>query len=209
MAGNSRPLIGVLALQGDVREHSAVLQELGADVVEVRLPHHLRGIHGLVIPGGESSVMDKLSRTFSLREPLIAAIAEGLPVLGTCAGLIMLADTLQDAILGQHTLGGLDITVQRNAFGAQIDSFEALVRVEGIPGPALQVAFIRAPIVTAVGDKARVIAALDDGTVVGVAQGSLLGIAFHPEITGDDRVHRLFLATVAQRAFQLSVSVDA
>lgn len=204
VAGNTRPLIGVLALQGDVREHVALLQELGADVVEVRLPHHLGGIQGLIIPGGESSVMDKLTRIFGLREPLIRAISEGLPVFGTCAGLIMLADSLEDAISGQQTLGGLDITVRRNAFGAQVDSFETMVTVEGISGPPLDVAFIRAPIVSAVGAHARVVATLDDGTVVGVTQDSLLGIAFHPEITGDDRVHRLFLAMVATRAFQLA-----
>lgn len=209
MAGSSRPLIGVLALQGDVREHSAVLQELGADVVGVRLPEHLSGINGLVIPGGESSVMDKLTRIFGLRASLIDAISAGLPVFGTCAGLIMLADSLDDAIVGQQTLGGLDVTVRRNAFGAQVDSFETLVKVEGIGGPALQVAFIRAPIVTRVGERARVIAELSDGTVVGVAQDALIGVAFHPEITGDDRVHRLFLALVAERAFRLGVPVGA
>lgn len=209
MAGSSRPLIGVLALQGDVREHSAMLQELGADVVEVRLPEHLSGINGLVIPGGESSVIDKLTRIFGLRASLVDAISAGLPVFGTCAGLIMLADSLDDAIVGQHTLGGLDVTVRRNAFGAQVDSFETLVKVEGIGGPALQVAFIRAPIVTRVGERARVIAELSDGTVVGVAQDALIGVAFHPEITGDDRVHRLFLALVAERAFRLGVPVGA
>lgn len=209
MAGSSRPLIGVLALQGDVREHSAMLQELGADVVEVRLPEHLSGINGLVIPGGESSVIDKLTRIFGLRASLIDAISAGLPVFGTCAGLIMLADSLDDAIVGQQTLGGLDVTVRRNAFGAQVDSFETLVKVEGIGGPALQVAFIRAPIVTRVGERARVIAELSDGTVVGVAQDALIGVAFHPEITGDDRVHRLFLALVAERAFRLGVPVGA
>lgn len=209
MAGSSRPLIGVLALQGDVREHSAMLQELGADAVEVRLPEHLSGINGLVIPGGESSVIDKLTRIFGLRASLVDAISAGLPVFGTCAGLIMLADSLDDAIVGQQTLGGLDVTVRRNAFGAQVDSFETLVKVEGIGGPALQVAFIRAPIVTRVGERARVIAELSDGTVVGVAQDALIGVAFHPEITGDDRVHRLFLALVAERAFRLGVPVGA
>lgn len=209
MAGSSRPLIGVLALQGDVREHSAMLQELGADVVEVRLPEHLSGINGLVIPGGESSVIDKLTRIFGLRASLVDAISAGLPVFGTCAGLIMLADSLDDAIVGQQTLGGLDVTVRRNAFGAQVDSFETLVKVEGIGGPALQVAFIRAPIVTRVGERARVIAELSDGTVVGVAQDALIGVAFHPEISGDDRVHRLFLALVAERAFRLGVPVGA
>jgi 5'-phosphate synthase pdxT subunit len=186
-----------------------MLRELGADVVEVRLPRQLEGINGLVIPGGESSVIDKLSRIFGLRDVLVDAISSGLPVFGTCAGLIMLADSLDDAIVGQQTFGGLDVTVRRNAFGAQVDSFESLVTVEGVGGPPLQVAFIRAPIVTRVGEQARVIAMLDDGTVVGVAQNALMGVAFHPEITGDDRVHRLFLALVAERAFQLGVPVGA
>lgn len=186
-----------------------MLRELGADVVDVRLPEHLEGLNALVIPGGESSVIDKLTRIFGLRDPLMRAISDGLPVLGTCAGLIMLADSLDDGIVGQRTLGGIDVTVRRNAFGAQVDSFETHVAIEGIPGPPLGVAFIRAPLVTAVGEGARVIAALDDGRVVGVVQGNLMGIAFHPEITGDDRVHRLFVQTVVQSGFRLGVTVGA
>lgn len=209
VAGNTRPLIGVLALQGDVREHVAMLQELGADVVEVRQPGALPGINGLVIPGGESSVMDKLTKIFGLREPLIAAISAGLPVLGTCAGLIMLADRVDDAIEGQQSLGGLDVTVVRNAFGTQVDSFESAVSVEGIGGPSVEVAFIRAPLVSEVGSNARVVATLGDGRVVGVAQGAVLGIAFHPEITGEDRIHRMFLNTVQSSAFSLGLTVDA
>jgi pyridoxal 5'-phosphate synthase pdxT subunit len=209
VAGNPRLRIGVLALQGDVREHSAVLQGLGVDVVQVRLPEHLPGLNGLVIPGGESSVMDKLTRIFGLRQPLVDAISQGMPVLGTCAGLIMLADSLEDAIEGQQTLGGLDITVRRNAFGAQVDSFETEVNVEGISGAPLSVAFIRAPIVTRVGPGAEVIARLSDGTIVGVSEGALMGVAFHPEITGEDRIHRLFLSKVATGAFRLGVSQDA
>jgi pyridoxal 5'-phosphate synthase pdxT subunit len=196
-------------LQGDVREHVAVLHELGADVVEVRQPAQLAGINGLVIPGGESSVMDKLTKIFGLRQPLVDAISQGLPVLGTCAGLIMLADRLDDAIAGQDTLGGLDVTVRRNAFGSQVDSFEATVQVDGISGPGIEVAFIRAPIVTVVGESARVVARLEDNTIVGVAQGPVLGISFHPEITGDDRIHRMFLRQVAESSFHLSVPVGA
>ncbi len=150
MAGSQNPLVGVLALQGDVREHTEVLERLGATVREIRQPQGLNGIDGLVIPGGESSVIDKLTRMFGLAEPLKSLIAGGLPVLGTCAGLIMLADSLEDAVVGQQTLGGLDITVRRNAFGAQVDSFETNVTIEGIADP-LEVAFIRAPIVTRVG----------------------------------------------------------
>lgn len=209
VAGSNAPRIGVLALQGDVREHSAVLRELGCEVVEIRLPSHLEGIDGLVIPGGESSVMDKLSRIFGLAAPLREAIASGLPVLGTCAGLIMVANRIEDAISGQENLGGLDVTVRRNAFGAQVDSFETSVSVEGVTGPALNVAFIRAPEVIAVGPGARVIATLEDGRVVGVAGGNIIGVAFHPEITGEDRVHRMFLDVVAQRALHQPAAVDA
>ena len=209
MAGSSAPRIGVLALQGDVREHSAVLRELGCEVVDIRLPLHLEDIDGLVIPGGESSVMDKLSRIFGLAEPLRDAIAQGLPVLGTCAGLIMVANHIEDAIAGQENFGGLDVTVRRNAFGAQVDSFETSVTVDGVTGPALHVAFIRAPEVVAVGPGARVIATLEDGRVVGVAGGNIIGVAFHPEITGEDRVHRMFLDVVAQRALHQPTTVDA
>lgn len=199
MAGNSQLLIGVLALQGDVREHLRVLDALGVKTLEVRKPEELEGLEGLIIPGGESSVMDKLTRIFGLAEPLRALIAKGVPVLGTCAGLIMLASHLEDAIQGQQTLGGLDITVRRNAFGAQIDSFEAPVMIEGIEGEPLVVAFIRAPIVTRVGPGVTAIASLADGRVVGVTNGQLMGVSFHPEITGDDRLHRLFLESVTQR----------
>lgn len=209
VAGSNAPRIGVLALQGDVREHCAVLRELGCDVIEIRLPSHLEGIDGLVIPGGESSVMDKLSRIFRLATPVREAIAEGLPVLGTCAGLIMVADRIEDAIAGQENFGGLDVTVRRNAFGAQVDSFETSLTVEGVAGPALDVAFIRAPEVTAVGPGARVIASLADGRVVGVRGGNIIGVAFHPEITGEDRIHRMFLELVAQRSLQRPAAVDA
>jgi len=198
VAGSPPPLIGVLALQGDVREHASVLASLGCEVVEVRQPHQLEGLQGLVVPGGESSVMDKLTRIFGLAQPLKAMIARGLPVLGTCAGLIMLADDLEDSIEGQETLGGLDITVRRNAFGAQVDSFEDHVQIAGIEGNPLEVAFIRAPIVTRVGEGVSTIATLPDGTVVGVSNGQLMGVSFHPEITGDDRLHRLFLQMVGR-----------
>ena len=204
MAGNNRILIGVLALQGDVREHLRMLQGLGVTTREVRKPEQLEGLDGLIIPGGESGVMDKLTRIFGLVEPLHTLIGSGVPVLGTCAGLIMLASDLEDSNSGQHTFGGLDITVRRNAFGAQIDSFEAHITIEGIEGGPVEVAFIRAPIVTRVGAGVTVIASLDDGRVVGVTNGQLLGVSFHPEITGDDRLHRLFLQTVAQHQKRLS-----
>jgi 5'-phosphate synthase pdxT subunit len=196
VAGSKPPLIGVLALQGDVREHAAMLVSLGCAVVEVRQAKHLQGIDGLVIPGGESSVIDKLTRIFGLAEPIKELISAGLPVLGTCAGLIMLAHDLEDGIEAQETLGGLDITVRRNAFGAQVDSFEDYVHIAGIEGDPLEVAFIRAPSVTRVGEGVSVIATLSDHTIVGVSNGQLMGVSFHPEITGDDRLHRLFLQLV-------------
>ena len=199
----------MLALQGDVREHAAMLREVGASVVEVRKPEHLKDLDGLVIPGGESSVIDKLTRIFSLRDPLIAAINAGLPVFGTCAGLILLAQDVEDKIVGQLTLGGLDVTVRRNAFGSQVDSFEAVVDVQGISGPGILVAFIRAPTVTRVGPGVTPIATLGDGTVVGVRSGNLVGVSFHPEITGDDRLHRLFVALVIEADFRAKASLPA
>jgi 5'-phosphate synthase pdxT subunit len=190
------PRVGVLALQGDFREHLAVLTELGADAVPVRRTDELASVSGLVIPGGESTVMDKLSRSFGLREPLRAAIASGLPVYGTCAGLIMLADRVLDAIEGQLTLGGLDVTVRRNAFGSQLDSFETDMDVPALGEPPVHAVFIRAPVVESVGEKATPLAALGDGRVVAVEQGSLLGTSFHPEVTGEYRFHEYFLAKV-------------
>jgi len=207
VAGNDQLRIGVLALQGDVQEHTTLLQELGCAVVEVRLPAHLAELDGLVIPGGESSVMDKLSRMFGLSEPIRQAIRAGLPVLGTCAGLIMLAKRVDGAITGQETFGGMDVTVQRNAFGSQVDSFESVVPITGISGPGIAAAFIRAPIVTEYGDGVDVIASLPEGTIVGVRQGNLIGISFHPELTGDDRVHRLFLATVREGSYRTPATI--
>ncbi|MEE2814874.1 MAG: pyridoxal 5'-phosphate synthase glutaminase subunit PdxT [Actinomycetota bacterium] len=194
------PRVGVLALQGDVREHAAVLERLGADVVRVRRPAEFASVAGLVIPGGESSVIDKLARMFGLADPIRTAIREGMPVLGTCAGLIMLADRLVDAIDGQQTFGGLDVTVRRNAFGRQVDSFEGSVRVPVLGAEPVHAAFIRGPVVETVGPDATVLASLDDGTVVAVEQGNLLGISFHPEISGETRFHERFLNHVAARA---------
>lgn len=193
------PRVGVLALQGDFREHIAVLRGLGADAVPVRRPEEVAAIDGLVIPGGESSVMDKLSRAFGLAEPLREAIADGLPVYGTCAGLIMLADTIVDGIAGQQSLGGLDVAVRRNAFGSQVDSFETDLDIPAIGDEPMHAVFIRAPIVEAVGERATALARVDDGRVVAVQQGNLLGTSFHPEITGDTRFHEYFLRTVRSR----------
>lgn len=194
VAGN--PLVGVLALQGDFREHLAVLNGLGAEAIPVKRPEELERVNGLVIPGGESSVMDKLSRMFGLAEPLKAAIRSGLPVYGTCAGLIMLADSVRDSIDGQQTLGGFDLVVRRNAFGSQLDSFETDLDVPVLGDRPVRAVFIRAPIVESVGDNATALAALADGRVVAVEQGNLLGTSFHPEITGETRFHEYFLAKV-------------
>jgi len=173
-----------------------VLGELGADAVPVRRESELDQVSGLVIPGGESSVMDKLSRLFGLAEPLTARIASGMPVYGTCAGLIMLADTVLDAIEGQQSLGGLDIAVRRNAFGNQNDSFETDLVIPELGDPPVHAVFIRAPVVETVGPAASVLAALPDGRVVAVEQGALLGTAFHPEMTDDYRFHERFLEHV-------------
>jgi 5'-phosphate synthase pdxT subunit len=189
----TRPRVGVLALQGDFREHLAVLTELGADAVPVRRARELDQVAGLVIPGGESTVMDKLSRTFGLREPLQERIADGMPVYGTCAGLIMLSDRVLDALPDQQTLGGLDVTVRRNAFGTQVDSFETDLDVELLDGPPVHAAFIRAPVVEELGSEVEAVATLEDGRVVAVRQGNLLGTSFHPEITGETRFHEFFL----------------
>jgi len=189
-----KPVVGVLALQGDVREHARVLTDLDAEVVLVRRPEQLAEVGGLVLPGGESSVIDKLARAFGMQQPIRDAIASGLPVYGTCAGLILLADRIENPITGQESFGGLDVTVRRNAFGGQVESFETQLAVDGFDTP-VHATFIRAPLVTEVGSSARVLSALDDG-VVAVRQGNLLGTAFHPEVSGETRFHELFLDLV-------------
>ncbi len=198
MAGSAP--VGVLALQGDFREHVAVLRGLGADVLTVRRPEEVAAIGGLVIPGGESSVMDKLSRSFGVADAVRAGIRDGLPVYGTCAGLIMLADRILDGIRDQQSFGGLDVAVRRNAFGAQTESFEADLEVPVLGDPPMHAVFIRAPVVAELGPAATPLAALDDGTVVAVEQGNLLGTSFHPEMTADYRFHQYFLAKVAARS---------
>ena len=196
---HAAPIVGVLALQGDFREHIAVLQSLGADARAIRRPEELARVAGLVIPGGESSVMDKLSRMFGLAEPLKSAIRSGLPVYGTCAGLITLADRVLDAIAGQQSLGGLDISVRRNAFGSQRDSFETDLAIPILGELPMHAVFIRAPVVEQMGEGVVALATLGDGRVVAVKQGNLLGTSFHPEMTGDTRFHELFLNTVRSR----------
>jgi len=191
-----RPHVGILALQGDVREHARALSGLGAEVEFVRRPIELAAVDGLVIPGGESSVIDKLARSFGMQEPVRAAIAAGMPVYGTCAGLILLADRITDGIDGQETFGGLDVTVRRNAFGSQVDSFETDLAVPALGEPPVHAVFIRAPLVESVGAGVETLAALGDGRVVAVQQGALLGTSFHPEVTGELRFHERFLDIV-------------
>jgi len=164
--------------------------------VPVKRPEELASVGGLVNPGGESSVMDKLSRMFGLAEPLRAAVASGLPVYGTCAGLIMLSNTVLDSISGQESIGGLDIVVRRNAFGSQLDSFETDLDIPVLGETPMHAVFIRAPVVESVALGVTVLAALGDGRVVAVEQGSLLGTSFHPEMTGDTRFHEYFLDKV-------------
>ena len=200
-----RPVIGVLALQGDVREHAAMLADCGAEPRTVRRPAELAGLAGIVIPGGESTTIDKLSRIFELRDPLVAAIQAGLPAYGSCAGMIMLANRLVDAPADQQTFGGLDVTVRRNAFGRQTDSFEADLTGGWPAGNPFRAVFIRAPEVVAYGPDVKVLASVarpdEADHVVAVQQGNLLATSFHPEVTGDSRVHRYFveLARAAQR----------
>jgi 5'-phosphate synthase pdxT subunit len=193
-----RPPIGVLALQGDVREHLRVLTSLGVPALAVRRESELAAVAGLVLPGGESTTIVRLARTFELLEPLRARVSAGLPVFGTCAGMILLADRVVDGEAGQETIGGLDITVRRNAFGRQVDSFEGPVQVAGLDEPVHGV-FIRAPWVEQVGPDVEVLAEAA-GHPVAVRQGSLLATSFHPEIGSDDRLHRLFAGLVQERA---------
>lgn len=194
MAAPRPPSIGVFALQGDVREHLQTLAALGADAFPVRRPAELERCDGLVLPGGESTTMAKLARTFELLEPLRTRVAEGMPTFGTCAGMILLADRIEDGAAGQETVGGLDVTVRRNAFGRQVDSFEADLAFRGLEEPVHAV-FIRAPWVERTGPEVEVLAETE-GHPVAVRQGHLLATSFHPEVGGDGRVHRLFLELV-------------
>ncbi|WP_025618484.1 pyridoxal 5'-phosphate synthase glutaminase subunit PdxT [Salinispora cortesiana] len=190
------PVIGVLALQGDVREHTAALTAAGAHARPVRRPNELETVDGLVIPGGESTTISKLVDVFELREPIDKRIADGMPVYGSCAGMIMLASEVLDGRSDQRGFAGIEMTVRRNAFGRQVASFEAPVSMAGIDGGPLHVLFIRAPWVERVGRGVEVLGTVTEGPaagrIVAVRQGSLLATAFHPELTGDRRVHAYF-----------------
>ncbi|HQY33135.1 MAG TPA: pyridoxal 5'-phosphate synthase glutaminase subunit PdxT [Actinotalea sp.] len=200
------PTIGVLALQGDVREHLTALDDAGATAVAVRRPAELAAVDGIVLPGGESTTIDKLLRIFELFEPLRAALGAGLPAYGSCAGMILLADRITGGTSDQQTLGGLDITVRRNAFGRQVDSFETDLVVEGIADShetPVHAVFIRAPWVEEVGPGVRVLARVESGQaagrIVAVRERDVLATSFHPEISGDLRLHRLFVQIVTER----------
>lgn len=197
------PTVGVLALQGDVREHLAMLEACGARAVPVRRPAELAAVDGLVIPGGESTTIDKLLRAFDLFEPLRARIADGLPAFGSCAGMILLADRIVGGTSDQQTLGGLDVTVRRNAFGRQVDSFETDLEVAGVADSAerpVHAVFIRAPWVEQAGPGVQVLAQVTAGPaagrIVAVRERDVMATSFHPEVTGDLRLHRLFVQIV-------------
>ncbi|GAB3657078.1 pyridoxal 5'-phosphate synthase glutaminase subunit PdxT [Actinocorallia lasiicapitis] len=199
-------VIGVLALQGDVREHARALEACGAQTVNVRRASELEQIDGLVIPGGESTAMWKLMRAFDLLEPLRKRIEGGLPAYGSCAGMILLADRIVDGMNGQETIGGIDMTVRRNAFGRQVDSYESTIEFAGAP---LEAVFIRAPWVESVGEGVEILGrvesggradAIGAGRIVAVRQGRLMATAYHPELTGDHGVHRYFVDLVRESA---------
>lgn len=197
------PTIGVLALQGDVREHIAVLASLDVRAVTVKDADALAGVDGLILPGGESTTISMLAIRWGLMEPLRAAVRAGMPVFGSCAGMILLADTVLDGRADQEPIGGLDMVVRRNAFGRQVDSFEADVDFPALGEPPVRAVFIRAPWVESVGPSVEVLASVpaDSGDrIVAVRAGGLLATSFHPELTGDHRVHALFADIVRRVA---------
>ncbi len=191
--------IGVLALQGDFREHINSLSDCGVNAVAVKTKQEILGIDALVIPGGESTTIAKLARSFDLFDLIKKRISDGMPTYGSCAGMILLADRIEDAIVGQESFGGIDMTVRRNAFGRQVDSFETDLKFEGITQPTIKAVFIRAPWVEQVGADVQVLAEVDiDGSKhpVAVRQGNLLATSFHPELTGDNRIHKFFVEQI-------------
>jgi 5'-phosphate synthase pdxT subunit len=197
----AKPVIGVFALQGNVREHVAMLEQVGVEARPVRRPSELAQVDAMVLPGGESTTMDKLARAFELFEPLQQRIADGMPAFGTCAGMIMLADKITGGIDDQETLGGLDVTVRRNAFGRQVDSFEADLEFAAFEAPYHAV-FIRAPWVERVGPEVEVLSTVSSGPatgrIVAVRHDRLLATSFHPELTGDARLHGYFAELVRE-----------
>jgi 5'-phosphate synthase pdxT subunit len=193
---NFRPRIGVLALQGDFAAHIKMLAGLGVEGIAIRLPKQLEQIDGIIIPGGESTTIGKLMVIYNLQDSVQKKIQEGLPVWGTCAGLILLAKETDNALAGQPLLASMDIRVRRNAFGSQRESFETDLSVPALGEAPFHAFFIRGPAIETVGPQVEVLATLDDGTIVAVREGPLLGTAFHPEISGDSRFHQYFLRIV-------------
>ena len=192
--------IGVLALQGDFREHIKSLSDCGVQASAVKTKDEILEIDALVLPGGESTTIAKLARSFDLFDLIQKRISDGMPTYGSCAGMILLADRIEDAIVGQESFGGIDMTVRRNAFGRQVDSFETELKFEGITQPSIKAVFIRAPWVEQVGSNVEVLAEVknSDGSThpVAVRQGNLLATSFHPELTGDNRVHKFFIEQI-------------
>jgi len=194
--------IGVLALQGDVQEHIQSLSDCGVVAVTVKTAQELEGVDALVIPGGESTTIAKLARSFGLLDLIKDRIQMGMPTYGSCAGMILLANKLEDAAIGQETFGGIDMTVRRNAFGRQVDSFETDLKFKGITEPSIRAVFIRAPWVESVGKYVEVLAQVIDESgkshPVAVRQGKVLATSFHPELTGDNRVHKFFVEEICR-----------
>ncbi len=197
--------VGVLALQGDVREHIYALGECGVNALPVKRFSEISEVDALVIPGGESTTIAKLARSFGVFDLISKRISEGMPVYGSCAGMILLANTVLDAIEGQETFGGMDVAVRRNAFGRQVDSFEVDLEFQGITAPAIRAVFIRAPWVESVTPEVSVLASFE-GHPVAIRQGSLLATSFHPELTGDNRVHRYFVDVVCRESIKAGVN---
>lgn len=201
---NPAPIIGVLAIQGAVREHLALLEAAGATAVPLQRASDIAGLAGIVLPGGESTTISKLAVIDGLMDPLREAAASGLPMYGSCAGMILLADRILDGHPDQQTIGGIDMTVRRNAFGRQVDSFEGGIDLEGIEGDPFPGIFIRAPWVEEIGSAVQVLARVSggdaDGRIVAVRDRNLIATSFHPELTGDTRVHRYFVEMVRQAA---------
>ena len=189
--------VGVLALQGDVREHVRSLSDCGVSAQPVRRKNEIESIDALVIPGGESTTIAKLARSFGVFELIAQRIKDGMPTYGSCAGMILVANSVLDAIEGQETFGGMDVVVRRNAFGRQVDSFESDLHFAGITDALLRAIFIRAPWVESVSENVRVLAAVD-GHPVAIQQNNVLATSFHPELTGDNRVHKYFIDSVCK-----------
>ena len=197
--------VGVLALQGDVREHIFALGECGVEALPVKRNEEISAVDALVIPGGESTTIAKLARSFGVFDLISKRISEGMPVYGSCAGMILLSNTVLDAIEGQETFGGMDVVVRRNAFGRQVDSFEVDLEFKGITNPLLRAVFIRAPWVESVTPQVMVLASFD-GHPVAIRQGSLFATSFHPELTGDNRVHRYFIDVVCRESIKVGAN---